>query len=110
MDKGIVVVAVLALVMACPGVGRAQDKGYWRAASTQANKITGDIVISDGRLTINFTGYTLALIHKLSPAEMGAAFDADVGADFDIGGEFRGLMNDCSWMDFHRIPLSLKLK
>ena len=56
----------------------AQDKGYWRAASTQANKITGDLTIGDARLTINFTGYTLALIHKLAPAEMGAAFDADV--------------------------------
>ena len=80
MNRGIVAVAALALLMACPGVGRAQDKGYWRAASTQANKITGDITISDGRLTINFTGYTLALIHKLSAAEMGAAFDADTNA------------------------------
>ena len=80
MNKGILVILVLSLAVAWPGTGRAQDKGYWRASSTQANKITGDIVISDGRLTINFTGYTLALIHKLSPAEMGAAFDGDTNA------------------------------
>lgn len=58
----------------------AQDKGYWRAESANANQITGDIVISDSKLTINFTGYSLALIRKLTPVEAAAAFDVDVNA------------------------------
>lgn len=56
----------------------AQEKGYWRAASENANKITGDLTIGESRLTIDFTGYTLALIHKLTPAEMATAFDAAI--------------------------------
>jgi len=56
----------------------AQDKGYWRAESANANQITGDIVVSESKLTINFTGYSLALIRKLTPAEAAAAFDVDV--------------------------------
>ena len=58
----------------------AQDKGYWRAASSNASQITGDIGISDNKFTINFIGYSLAPIRKLTPAEGGAAFDIDVNA------------------------------
>jgi len=60
----------------------AQDRGYWRAASTNANAITGDIAISDLKVTINFTTFPLAQIRTLSTAEVGAAFDADV----NVGG------------------------
>lgn len=80
MNKGFLRSVVAALLLASSIVSMAQDKGYWRAASTQANKITGDITIADLRLTINFYGYSLALIHKLSASEMGAAFDADTNA------------------------------
>lgn len=80
MRKELIFTVMAGLVLASSVSGTAQDKGYWRAASTQANKITGDITVSDGRLTINFTGYTLAQIRKLTSAEMGAAFDADVNA------------------------------
>ena len=58
----------------------AQDKGYWRAASANANKTTGDIVISDSKLTIDFLSYSLAPIRKLTQTEAGAAFDIDVNA------------------------------
>jgi hypothetical protein len=57
-----------------------QDKGYWRAASSNANQTTGDIVISESKLTINFLGYSLAPIRKLTQTEAGAAFDVDVNA------------------------------
>jgi len=57
---------------------KAQDKGYWRAESSNANQITGDIAISESRLTINFVGYSLAPIRKLTPAEAASAFDVDV--------------------------------
>lgn len=58
----------------------AQDKGYWRAASNNANQTTGDIAISDSKLTINFLSYSLAPIRKLTQIEAGAAFDVDVNA------------------------------
>jgi hypothetical protein len=58
----------------------AYDKGYWRAASSNANQITGDIAISETKLTINFLSYSLAQIRKLTPAEAGATFDIDVNA------------------------------
>lgn len=69
--------AVAALALACCLPAAAQDKGYWRAASQNANAITGDIMISDAKLSINFLGFTLAQIRALTPAEIGAAFDAD---------------------------------
>lgn len=58
----------------------AQDKGYWQAASSTATSITGDINIGDSRVTIDFTVFPLAAIRKLAPAEVSAAFDADVNA------------------------------
>lgn len=60
--------------------GVAQDKGYWRAESNNANQITGDLAISDTKLTINFISYSLAPIRKLTSTEAGAAFDIDVNA------------------------------
>ena len=57
-----------------------QDKGYWRPVSSNANKITGEITISEGKLTLNFVGYSLAHIRDLTTAEAGAAFDIDVNA------------------------------
>jgi hypothetical protein len=80
MRRGITPGLFCALLLACSFSGLAQEKGYWRAASTNANEITGDLTISETKLTINLTGFPLAQIRKLTPAEMGAAFDADVNA------------------------------
>jgi hypothetical protein len=55
-----------------------QDRGYWRAASNNAARITGDITLSDARLTINFKTFPLASIRDLKPAEVASVFDADV--------------------------------
>jgi hypothetical protein len=55
----------------------AQDKGPWRAASSEAKAITGDIAISETRLIINFSGFTIAPIRALKVDEAAAAFDAD---------------------------------
>jgi hypothetical protein len=74
--------AALALILALTGAihcaAQGQDKGYWRAASNNAASITGDITISDLKLTINFRAYPLAPIRDLKPAEVSAVFDADV--------------------------------
>jgi hypothetical protein len=66
-------------MLACSLSGSAQDKGNWRAASSTATAITGDIAISESKVTINFTGFTIAQIRKLNPAEASAAFNADSG-------------------------------
>ncbi len=68
------VILALLCCLRCP----AQDKGYWRAASNTANSITGDISISDAKITINFTAFPLVQARSLAPAEVSAVFDADV--------------------------------
>ncbi|MDE3187878.1 MAG: hypothetical protein KGM96_10205 [Acidobacteriota bacterium] len=77
MKRRILLGAAACLALACSLSSAAQDKGYWRAASSTAAAITGDIAISDSKLTINFTGFVMAPIRKLGPAEVAAAFDAD---------------------------------
>jgi hypothetical protein len=54
-----------------------QDSGYWRAASSNALAITGDIHIGAAKLTINYANFPLAQIRVLKPAEVSAVFDAD---------------------------------
>ena len=58
----------------------AQDKGYWRAASTTANSITGDIEIKPNQISINFLGFPMVQARTLTPSEVSAAFDADINA------------------------------
>jgi hypothetical protein len=79
MTKAFMVAAALMCLIGTASAS-AQDKGYWRAASSNANKITGDIAISESKLTIDFLSYSLATIRKLTTAEGGAAFDIDVDA------------------------------
>src|SRR5579863_6064072 len=69
-------VAALACCLSCS----AQEKGYWRAASSNASSITGDIALADTRVTINFTVFPLVEARRLNPGEVGAVFDADVNA------------------------------
>jgi len=76
------ILATSLLVLASSVSLFAQDRGYWRAASTNAKAITGDIDIGELKLTIDLTTYPLASIRTLSTAEVGAAFDADV----NVGG------------------------
>ena len=67
----------LLLAVSLPALG--QDKGPWRAGSSTAKTITGDIEVLDTRLLINFAAFPLAQIRSLKPAEASAAFDADPG-------------------------------
>ncbi len=53
----------------------AQEKGNWRPVSTTAKSITGPIVFSDEKLTINFSNFAVAEIRDLQAAETAAAFD-----------------------------------
>ena len=53
----------------------AQDHGYWKALSTTARGVTGDITLSDEKLTMNFSPVTIAEIRPLTPEESSAVFD-----------------------------------
>ena len=47
---------------------------------SMAKAITSDIAISDKKATIDFIGFTIVPVRVLGPAEVAAAFDADVNA------------------------------
>lgn len=75
---------VLGLV-ACAGMqARAQeakqDRGYWEAASDTARDVTGDISISELKVSIGFSRFTIAQILELTPAQATAIFGADADA------------------------------
>lgn len=75
---------VVALPLVAASVSAAaQDKGPWRASSSDAKNITGDISIADTRLIVNFAMFPLAQVRALTAAEASAAFDADPDA---VGG------------------------
>lgn len=68
------------LVLACSIPCLAQVQGYWRAASDTTATITGDIVFSKAKLSINFNSFPIAEIRDLKPAEISSVFDADLNA------------------------------
>lgn len=65
-----------ALLAGCLTAG-AQEKGYWRAASSTAGSITGDVAFSAEKIAINFSSFTIAQIRTLQPGELSALFAAD---------------------------------
>jgi hypothetical protein len=67
-------------VLVCGVFAGAQEKGMWRAESSTAQSITGDIAISDEKISINFNGFVIAQIRRLEPGEVSAVFDADSAA------------------------------
>jgi len=75
---------LLSVVFACSLLSSfsavAQEAGYWRAASTTAKHITGDVALTDEKISINFSTYWIAQIRTLTPAELSAAFNADATA------------------------------
>ena len=71
---------VFALSLSCSIPSVAQDAGYWRANSTTAKHITGDVSLTDEKISINFSTYWIAQIRTLTPAELSAAFGADASA------------------------------
>jgi hypothetical protein len=63
----------LGLSLAIPAL--AQDGGYWRATSKTASSITGDLALSEDKLTVNFSNFTIAEIRSLQPDEILSAFN-----------------------------------
>jgi hypothetical protein len=78
-QPGLVCAAVGAVLACCLSL-TAQEKGSWRAASTTADSITGDIALSDTRISINFSSFAIARIRDLEPGEVSAVFDVDANA------------------------------
>jgi hypothetical protein len=74
------IVSVCSMILACSLAVNPQEQGYWRAASTNARAITGDISIGETAISINFVAFTIAPIRKLKTAEVAALFDADVNS------------------------------
>jgi hypothetical protein len=69
--------AIVGLVLVCCITAAAQDQGYWRAASSTAKSITGDVALADEKISINFLNFTIARIRGLEQAEASALFDPD---------------------------------
>lgn len=68
-------VGALACLLVCSMTGSAQqEKGNWRAVSTTAKGVTGDVGLSEYKIYINFTAFTIAQIRTLKPEEASAAF------------------------------------
>ncbi len=67
----------VALLLSLSFSAAAQDKGYWRSSSQTASSITGDIIITDTKLTMNFLAWPLVPVRALKPIEISAVFDAD---------------------------------
>jgi hypothetical protein len=72
-----------ASLLICTLTAAAQDKGYWRAASNSARSITGDINLTDEKITINFAGFPMVKARTLEKAEVSALFDVDSTATGD---------------------------
>ncbi len=68
---------MLACSLSCSIAASAQEAGYWRATSTTARSITGDVALNGEKIAINFSSYWIAQIRTLTPAELSAAFGAD---------------------------------
>lgn len=86
MKSPILVTSLALLLTAC--AASAQDRGYWKALSTTARGVTGDIGLSDEKLTINFSPITIAEIRPLTPEESAAVFDLQPG-DQSVGKLYR---------------------
>jgi hypothetical protein len=74
-------VARFGLVVLCAGIlpaaALAQEQGYWRAESSTAKGVTGDIEFGNDKLMLDFYTTPLAEIRDLKPGEVSAVFDVD---------------------------------
>jgi hypothetical protein len=70
-----------ASILICCLTLAAQEKGYWRAASSNAKSITGDVTLYDQKLMINFINFPMVRVRTLEKPELSAAFDADARAN-----------------------------
>ena len=72
--------ALMALVLVGAIHSAAQETGDWRASSSTAKSITGDIAFSREKLWINFAPFWIAQIRTLTPDELNATFPGESSA------------------------------
>ena len=72
--------AALLITLPLAAALTAQEKSYWGAVSNTARSITGDVVLSEEKLTINFVNFPMSRIRALEQSEVSAVFDADSNA------------------------------
>ena len=68
---------LLALSLLLTLTVHAQEQGVWRASSSAARSITGDVDITGAKLSINLVRFPVSRVRALEPAELSAAFDPD---------------------------------
>jgi hypothetical protein len=71
------ILLALALLLGFSLSSAAQDNGFWHATSQTATSITGDMVIREARVTMNFLSWPIVPARALTPVEISAVFDAD---------------------------------
>ncbi|QNI35056.1 hypothetical protein H7849_18090 [Alloacidobacterium dinghuense] len=64
-------------MLACCAAVTAQELGYWRAAGSSAQTVTGDVGFSDAKIAINFYTFPIVRARDLEPGEVSSVFDAD---------------------------------
>ena len=65
------------LLLACCVSLTAQELGFWRAANSTAQSVTGDVAFSDAKISINFSNFPIVRARDLEPAEVSSVFDVD---------------------------------
>jgi hypothetical protein len=55
----------------------AQEGGIWRAASSTAQSITGDVTLSEEKISIDYSSFPMARIRDLASGEVNAVFETD---------------------------------
>lgn len=55
----------------------AQELGYWRAASSSAQSVTGDVGLYDTKIIIDFFSFPIVHARDLDAAEVSSVFDVD---------------------------------
>lgn len=83
MKKRLHLFSLATLLAICSLTATAQDRGYWRAASSNAASVTGDVALSNSKITINFATFPFVQVRRLKPAEVSSVFDADVNAGIE---------------------------
>jgi hypothetical protein len=79
MKQQRIICAMLGSMLACCAslAAHAQEMGYWRAASSTAKSVTGDVAFSDARMMIYFSTFPTVQARDLAPGEVSAVFDVD---------------------------------
>jgi hypothetical protein len=68
---------LVGLVLTSCGLATAQELGYWRAESSSAQSVTGDVGFSEAKITINFSNFAIVHATDLDGGQVSSVFDAD---------------------------------